>query len=105
MDCTQDLYCSPVQDDRLYPQTQYTLAYNPQFGSLQGARNVDLYLYQSDQQGINLIEKVSGLPNQGQFQFTIDQVCLWNSELTVPRGGSRRPTRQHKNGWDSGGML
>jgi hypothetical protein len=76
MDCTQGLYCSPAQADQLYPQTQYTLAYNPQFGSLKGVSNVDLYLYQSDPQGNTLIEQVSGLPNEGQFEFTIDQVCL-----------------------------
>jgi hypothetical protein len=74
MACSEGLYCSPEQDELLYPDTNYTLAYNPQFGSLNGASNVDLYLYNANQSNFTVIEEISSVSNDGQFNFTVDMV-------------------------------
>lgn len=74
MACTEGLYCSPEQDALLYPDTNYTLSYNPQFGSLQGAANVDLYLYNANQSNFTVIEEISSVSNDGEFNFTVDMV-------------------------------
>ena len=74
MACTEGLYCSPEQDALLYPETNYTLLYNPEFGSLKGVNNVDLYLYNANESDNIVIEEISSVSNDGQFNFTVDMV-------------------------------
>jgi hypothetical protein len=76
MPCTQGLYCYPAQDAQLYPQTQYTLEYNSKFSGINGQKYVDIYLYQADQQGTNLLDQIASVTNVGQYAFTVNKVEL-----------------------------
>jgi hypothetical protein len=91
---SSELYCSPAQDAVLFPDTNYTVTYNPDFWGLNGTSTVDYYLMDAEN-ATRLAEHIPTQTNDGILTFTIDSVIAPECDIDDRIGLPLRQARRH----------